>query len=283
MPMLPRSVRWTLRRLYFLPFDVVDQRVGQHADLVPPMSEIYDGGGHAYLETGARFVQLLVGANCLRPDFRVLDIGCGMGRLAVALSKYLSDDGLYEGVDIVPSAIQWGRRTISSRFPRFHFTHADVFNAEYNPRGHGRAAEYTFPFADNSFDLTVLCSVFTHLVPEDVEHYLFEIARMLAPGGRCFATWFLLNDDSRGRLASGESAIDFKHNFGNYATVSTRVPELSIAYDEEYLKRMLDAAGLEVVRTYYGGWCGREPLWSPDASSGDQDVVVVSRRDAAAM
>jgi SAM-dependent methyltransferase len=211
----------------------------------------------------------------------VLDIGCGMGRLAVALSKYLGDEGCYEGVDIVPAAIEWGRSTIASRFPRFHFTLADVFNAEYNPRGSRRAAEYTFPFPDNTFDLIVLCSVFTHLLPEDVEHYISEVTRMLAPGGRCFATVFLLNDESRLRLASGDSAIDFKNNFGTYATVSTRVPELSIAYDEEYLQHALAAAGLGLVRIRYGGWCGREPLWSSDGGAGDQDIVIAGRREAA--
>ena len=41
-------------------------------------------------------------------------------------------------------------------------------------------------------DVAFLTSVFTHMLPEDVEHYLDELARVLKPGGRTLITWFLL-------------------------------------------------------------------------------------------
>jgi len=240
------------------------------------MSELFDGAGHTYVETGRRFVDRLVASRCLQSDSRVLDIGCGMGRIAFALSNYLSPEGRYEGIDVVPAGVAWGQTHIGRNFPNFHFTLADVFNAEYNPGGSQRASEYRFPFRDGSFDLVLLSSVFTHLRPEALEHYVREIARMLAPGGHCFATLFLLNDDSRDRMARGESAINFKHSFGTHAVVSTRVPELSIAYDEEYIKRAFALAGLHHLDIAYGGWCGRKPLWSEESGPGDQDVVIAS-------
>jgi len=55
-----------------------------------------------------------------------------------------------------------------------------------------------------------------------VEHYLSEIARVLAPRGRCLISYFLLNEDSR-RNPTFTIVRD------GYATVSADVPETAIA------------------------------------------------------
>jgi len=41
------------------------------------------------------------------------------------------------------------------------------------------ASEFVFPFADASFDFVSLASVFTHMLPVDLEHYAGQIARVL--------------------------------------------------------------------------------------------------------
>ena len=41
----------------------------------------------------------------------------------------------------------------------------------------------------------ILTSVLTHLLEDEAEHYLAETARVLEPGGRALATFFLLDDD----------------------------------------------------------------------------------------
>ena len=56
---------------------------------------------------------------------------------------------------------------------------------------------YRFAFPDASFDYIYLGSVFTHMPVEEVEQYVREIARLLAPGGTCIASFFLLDADSR--------------------------------------------------------------------------------------
>ncbi|MFN2543076.1 MAG: class I SAM-dependent methyltransferase, partial [Actinomycetota bacterium] len=84
----------------------------------------------------------------LQPDEDVLDVGSGIGRMAVPLTGYLSSKGSYEGFDVVPRGVRWCRKHISSRFPNFHFTLLDVRNELYNPRGTRPATEVAFPYED---------------------------------------------------------------------------------------------------------------------------------------
>lgn len=87
-------------------------------------------------------------------------------------SDRASDDvrGTYDGVEIHRDAVEWCQRTITSADPRFRFHRADVVSSAYNPDGLVPSFEYTFPFPDQSFDFIFLASVFTHMLPESVEH-----------------------------------------------------------------------------------------------------------------
>ena len=64
----------------------------------------------------------------------MLDVGCGIGRLARPLAGYLSIDGTYAGFDVDAAGIRWCRQRYG-HFPQFSFAHADVRNARYNPGG----------------------------------------------------------------------------------------------------------------------------------------------------
>ena len=46
----------------------------------------------------------------------------------------------------------------------------------------------------------------THLERPEALHYASEAARLLAPGGRCFATAFLMNLPARAGLQAGQQA-----------------------------------------------------------------------------
>ena len=140
------------------------------------------------------FFQYFVQLGGLKPDENVLDVGCGIGRMAVPLTKYLK--GVYEGFDIGPEAIKWCQDNISRRYPKFYFQVADVFNEKYNPGGKYKASEYKFPYDNDAFDFVYLTSVFTHMLPHDMENYLSEISRVLRNNGRCLITYYLLNEES---------------------------------------------------------------------------------------
>ena len=89
------------------------------------------------------------------------------------------------------------QRSHSVKVPNFTFTHVDVANRLYNPNGQLNPSEFRFPCVDSSVTFVVLGSVFTHMTPADVAHYLFEVARVLEPGKRCLISYFLLNAESR--------------------------------------------------------------------------------------
>src|SRR4026209_2090482 len=76
----------------------------------------------------------------LQPHEDVLDVGCGVGRVALALSGFLT--GRYEGFDVDPALIAWCPQPIA--LPNFGFTHVDLFNQSYTPRG-APASAFTFP------------------------------------------------------------------------------------------------------------------------------------------
>ena len=62
-----------------------------------------------------------------------------------------------------------------------------------------------------------LTSVFTHLLPHDLTHYLAEINRVLRPGGRCVATFFLHDAETAGHVRAGRSAFQLPHGYGTAA------------------------------------------------------------------
>jgi SAM-dependent methyltransferase len=190
--------------------------------------------------------------------------------MARPLTGYLTT-GSYEGLDIVPAGIRWCQRKITPRFPRFGFTLADIQNSEYNRKGRLRAAEYRFPYPDRHFDFCALTSVFTHMLSADTDHYLSEISRVLRPGGKCLATFFLLNEESRRAVEAQTSSLLFLHCLGDCWTTSSRVPETAVAYDERTLAGFLEKNGLVRDATRYGKWCGRDRFLSY------QDIVVMRR------
>jgi SAM-dependent methyltransferase len=242
---------------------------------VPPRSLNFTGSIEGFTESADTLVRKLIELAGLEPSSRVLDVGCGLGRLAVPLTMYTDDRGSYDGLDIVESGIDWCNANIAPQRQNFHFTVADVFNQEYRPHGRYQASEYRFPFDDATFDLVVLVSVFTHLLPEDMTHYVSEINRVLGDGGRCFATYFLLNDESRRLMNEGRGSLRFKHRVGPHWLVTPKVPELGVAYEEPYVRDLFGDPFSEAA-FYYGGWCGRRALWSEESGPGDQDIVVAT-------
>jgi ubiquinone/menaquinone biosynthesis C-methylase UbiE len=143
----------------------------------------------------------------------------------------------------------------------------------------------TFPYEDQRFDLVFLYSVFTHLLPNDLDRYLTEVKRVLKKGGRVLATFFLLNDDSLGALASAADSVTSEgHNvarfllerdFGGYRG-GYEVPEWMVAYEEELVRDMYRKQGLLIAEPIsYGAWVEWATGTSPDART--QDTILAYR------
>ena len=242
--------------------------------MIPPKSLSFVGKGD-FVKIGREFRRHFIELAQLRPEHRVLDVGCGIGRMAIPLTEYLSPAGGYWGFDIVRKGIDWCSERITPKFPNFRFQHSDVYNKHYNPDGRVRACDYRFPFDNDFFDFIFLTSVFTHMMPADLENYLREIARVLKPGGKCLITFLLRNEESAGLIRAGKSDLDFVHEMDGCFTTKPADPEAAIAYDEAIALQFFGKCGLDLEPpVHYGSWCGRENYLSY------QDIVVAGKRKA---
>jgi len=278
LPATPRWLRWALRRAYFAPVDLIERFRRGHNAMVPPYAQRFTGySGDDFVESGQGLVNVLANTAGLTARSNVLDIGSGIGRLAIPLTQLITPPGSYDGLDIVEHGVRWCRTKITPMHPHFQFTHANVFNAEYNPGGTVKAAEYELPYGDASFDIVCLFSVFTHMLIADVEHYLAEISRVLRPGGRLAATFVILNEESLTSMQAGKGFYNFTYHEGPQWLLEDGMPapELAVGYEEDYVRSLYARNGLDVSGFYVGAWSGRPS--APEVGWLGQDLVVGSK------
>lgn len=221
-----------------------------------------------------RIVKEQLLAHCaLAPESAVLDIGSGIGRIAIALTEVLSSQGLYRGFDITPDAIAWCEREITSRHPQFQFALSDVFNSSYNPGGQLKPESYAFPYEEGVFDVAIATSVFTHLPYREMRNYVQEMHRVLKPGGKVLATFFLLDATAREHIARGQSTLNFVHALEGCQVIDPAVPEKAVAFDHAEMLAILQQQGLHVDRLQLGGWSGRA-IEGPDFY---QDLFILTK------
>lgn len=269
---LKKSLIWAYVNVYVNVIEYGELLFGYRDALTPPRSKVFVGPGD-FKRVGQEFKRHFIELGGLQPHEVVLDVGCGIGRMAVPLTDYLTLPGKYEGIDIIRMGIDWCQKNITSRFSNFRFQLADVYNSHYNVRGTYQAYEYRFPFDDNYFDFVFLTSVFTHLPVRETEHYLSEISRVLKPGGRCFATFFLLNEESRQLMAGKSSTFNFQYKLDGRYIYAPQDPDVGTAFDETHVLTMLEKYGLQTQDSIYpGNWCGRENTVT------FQDIVVAYKR-----
>lgn len=241
-----RATRWIpelVRRLTGSVADALDRLRGKERPwYVPPRSMMFVGTGD-FEEVGRRHASLIQSHTGLDAGGTLLDLGCGIGRMAVPLIPVLGPEGRYEGFDVVPEAIRWCQAEITPRHPNFRFQLADVRNGRYNPRGRLAPENYRFPFPDTSFDVVIATSLFTHLRAAETANYLRESRRVLKDGGKLYATWFLTDRAIPGRESRrivDDAQIEVEEGF---RASSRRLPEFAVTVTEEKVRELHAKAG----------------------------------------
>ncbi len=210
-----------------------------------------------FVETSFSFLALFRLVAGLKRDEKILDAGCGIGRMAFALGHYLDDRASYDGFDVTKNFVDAAKARFREN-KNFNFQHVDIFNEMYNKNGKLQAADFAFPFADGSFSFVFLTSVFTHMLTADVHNYLREIKRVLRDDGRCFATFFIIDDEAERLINDGRSTIALNKRLSDGCIVeNTRVPENAVGYREVDLRKMVGEAGMKITQFHRGLWPGR--------------------------
>jgi ubiquinone/menaquinone biosynthesis C-methylase UbiE len=106
---------------------------------------------------------------------RVLDLGCGIGNILIALAERIDFIQPAIGVDVSPELIRIGEREIA--------------RAGLHDRIGLQVAPATrLPFEDGAFDVVLTSHVLKHLDDEALLASFREVVRVLRPGGR-FLLW----------------------------------------------------------------------------------------------
>ena len=232
----------------------------------PDPNSVFVGDGD-YRAIGAEYLGHLVRIGGVLPRHRVLDIGSGIGRLALPLTQYLGAGATYLGLDPAREGIEWSQRNITPAYPNFRFRHLDIAHEIYNPDGLLRGDSLILPVGNASIDFAFMVSVVTHLPPRQVEVYMREVARVLAPGGRFMVTSFIMDEAAKG----AKGPYEFERTAaGPDWYVDTSAPYGAVAFDDGWLEASLAAAGLRVEQRSLGHWRGAK-------STHFQDIVVATK------
>ena len=201
------------------------------------------GGKHfknddAFIRTAVRDVKRLERLAGLTAESRLLDWGCGAGRLAVGVREHFPDRRItdYHGVDVQPDLISWARENLTA--PGFRFTCVDVANERYNPAG---LPDRTLAADPESVDVFYAYSVFSHMNDDDTAAYLHLIAEALSPAGKAFVTCFV-----------EEGVPDWEENPEGYGPLAWKGRLHCTRFARNHFENLAAEAGMAVDRFVYG-------------------------------
>lgn len=197
---------------------------------------------------------------------KVLDVGCGYGRLAFAINHQYPDfSGQYVGLDILKKHIGWCNKAFKGKKSKYLFQPIDIMNDRYNAEGVINAEEYRFEHNDASFDHVTLFSVFTHMYEPDIDNYLKEICRVLCNKGICVATFFTYDDELLAKINLRNAGITLNHSLNKHTRYfNENDPLHAIAFDREYLKDKISDLGFEILSIEGGHWAGGNSIHYQD-------------------
>jgi len=266
--MISPSQRLLLRKIYYFPSLLKDLICRKDGVVLPPKAYIYTGRGDFEI-MGKEYVEKLIRLTNLHAEHSILDIGCGIGRLAIPLTQVLNEKGSYEGFDVVKLGINWCKKHIESRYANFHFQYIPIQNDLYNLSAIEKAKNIRLPYS-KQFDRIVLISVITHMQLEDVSHYFNEVFRLLKDDGICFCTLFHITNE----ILQQENNFFFPHHFNGYSLHNLKVKDANIGFHTSFLYDMIDSAGLEITQQYDGWWTGR----NKEACEDFQDILILKKK-----
>jgi len=124
-------------------------------------------GNRAILRERQRAIRKTLGTHGFLPlaSRRVLDVGCGTGKVLAGLVELGAQPNNLHGIDLLPDRIGEARKS----YPSLHFQYTNAERLE---------------FRNDSFDLVVLFTVLSSILDDQMaQNVAHEAARVLRPGG----------------------------------------------------------------------------------------------------
>ncbi|MGH2666880.1 class I SAM-dependent methyltransferase [Flavobacterium sp.] len=272
---LSSKQRYTVRRLYYYPQDLLDAFTGKTHEFVPPRGKIFTGSpasAQNFISQSNHQLEILKNETGLVPSDAILDIGCGIGRTAISLTQYLDKDGKYEGFDVVKEGIDWCNSKFKKKHSNFNFTYIPLHNDLYNSSGNA-AEDFIFPYPENSFDKIFSFSVFTHMGITEIQNYLKEIQKTLTKDGLCLSTFFLYDDTDEDYITNAQR-FGFPFKADGYRLMNEKVKSGNIAISKQKLHEMAKASNLQITNIIDGFW--KDEIRNTDKIE-YQDIVVFKK------
>ena len=204
---------------------------------------------------------------------KILDIGCGTGLLAIASESSVREGGEYIGLDVREDDIRYCRKYFQ-KFPQYSFIYHPVRNAFYAPDQDSK--HRSWDIIDESIDLVISKSIWTHLHEQDAIYYFGEISRVLKRGGKALITFCLLDSDYYQQVNTNKKPwlVYDKPTYDSqdwFSVSNLKIPENFIAITTNGVQKMADLAGLTLIKKYPGQWKRKPGYW-------DQDILIFEKK-----
>lgn len=235
------------------------------------------GGTDTFEQISKGHMQYLSEQVGIGPSNCILEIGCGIGRDAIPLTRILNNNGSYLGIDIIGRSIDWCSNNITPQYKNFNFVHFDVEDQLHNPVGSKKQRDIPIPMEDGKADLIILWSVLTHLFEEDIVHYFKEFSRILKPNGLVVASCFVVDEEilkEAKRVNLTQHNLRFEHLYGPGCYINDpTVPAGAVAYTYEKISEIIQKGRLKMDRPLLTGqWWG-----NAEGKGYGQDMLVLRR------
>lgn len=209
------------------PVDIYEKLYEEHAALFDDADVVGSGD----FEMWGRKELALLTASGLAPGGTLVDLGCGIGRLAVHAIPYLVG-GHYVGTDVSSQLLDRAQKRLSVVVPDPPARITWI-----------KQVGTTFALPDKSVDMFCAFSVFTHIEHEDTLQFLKDARRAVKPGGKFVFSCLPLNLCAARVILAQSSSLDFHERWSRVRNIVTSV---------DMMDRVTYMAGWEVERWYQG-------------------------------
>lgn len=197
-----------------------------------------------------QFLTYLMKECKIEPNYKILEIGCGIACLSLPIIKHLKQ-GKYYGLDNDIKCIDWCRRKISP-FCDATFKHINT-------------KHFSIPCDNNELDVVYSTTLFKLMLSEEIGVYLNEINRVLKKGGHLIISLLIWNQSNQMNIKSKNKIRTIKINGNTHLTNSHN--ETAVIQSDSMMFMILEKAHFEIRETIFGQWS--------DASNSDtyQDMI----------